>query len=274
MYKRVLMLAVCIVTAGICGFSTKDDSAEKAKLEKIEKLKEEYFKKHGARINFEIPIKKKEEKTTQIDIASLKKLDRKDVAEMQIFKLERNNGNFIQRYMTVPIEESSQIKAVLSLIKKAPKYEPKGRGLEGNDPDRILIIRMTDGTSLHIKYDSHLTQPFAGLDSRKLKEAMNALSSDENQFAIMKVKPDGSIDTTHMSTRAAHRSGILSGRHTTLAFRITAQGDLTLELTIGGDRKKTLMHGREIITYGGAAQFKTLNREDKYIAYLLKPTFY
>jgi len=274
MYKRVLLLAVCVVTAGICGWSSENDSEEKAKLEKLQKIKEEYFKKHGKHINFELPKPKKEKQTTPIDIASVKKLNPENITEMQIFKLETSNGNIIQRYMTIPIEENFQIKAVLSLIKKAPKYEPKGRWLDLNDPDRILIIRMTNGTSHHIKYNSHLTQPFAGLDSLKLKEALNALSSDENQFAIMKVEPDGSIDTIHISTRSAHRSGISSGRHTRLAFSITAQGDLTLELTIRGDRKNTLLRDRKIITYGGAVQFKTLNNEDKYIAYLLKPSFY
>jgi hypothetical protein len=273
--RAIVCLIFCFVAAGVSSILGETNADEKARLEKQQKMQEEYFKKHGEYKKIKLPAPVKAEAPTPIDIASLKKIAPKDIASMQIYRLERVDLKFIKKYLAIPFGEDSrqEIEAVMRLIKKAPKMIPaNSRQLDLNDPDRVLEIRLVDGATYEIRYNSHLNQPFAGLESRRLKEALYGLSCNSNKLAIMQVKSDKSIDVHHMQAILVQRSGISSNGIVTVAFNLTAEGNLVLNLKVrDSSRTRILVDGEQNIQYGGAVVFNPLGGKDTFIAYLLEP---
>ncbi|MBW8017013.1 MAG: hypothetical protein FVQ82_12575 [Planctomycetes bacterium] len=256
---------------------------DNARFEKQRKEQEAYFKKYGKYKKMKpfVPGKKviiapitPTTPTIPIDIAFLKKIAPKDIAIMRIYRLDWIEQEPVKRNLSKKFGTDSrqEIEGIISLIKKAPKMTSSSlQRFEVNPPDRFLVLRMVDGSAREIRYNSHLTQPFAGYQSRKLKEALCAISYNTNRMAIMKVKDDKSVDVTNMWFGSANPNGRTSNRIITIYLRLTAEGDLQLDLQVRDSSRKLLAKGKKIITYGGAAAFETREGEGKVIAYLLEP---
>jgi hypothetical protein len=268
----IVLLVLCFVAVGVCSGSDEMSARDKARLQKKRMVQEAYFKKHGKYKKMKPFAPEKKEVTTPIDIASLKEIQVKDIANMQIYRIDWIELKPVKNYLSKPFGEDSrrEIEAVIRLIKNAPKK--KSDRLELNPPDRALVVRLVNGTVREIRYDSHLKQPFVGLESRKLKEALCGLSHRHNKLAVMHLKNGTTIDVHHMQPILVHRSGYNSSRNHRIAFNLTAEGDLMLELRVRDkSRNPVRLDGEKKITYGGAAVFEVLDGDDKYIAYLLEP---
>jgi hypothetical protein len=274
MKKREILFLICCLSAVAVSMEPKPASDEEwARLEKIEKAQEAYFEKHGESKEMTLPVSAKVENPTPIDVGSLKKTSPEEIAEMQIYRIEWVDQKPVKRYLSIPFGKDSrqEIEAVMKLIKKAPKWTPSG--LEMNDPDRALVIRLTDGNAFEILYNSHLKHPFAGLDLRKLKEALYGLSCNSNKIAIMQIKGDKTIDVTHMSAQSVQRSGHSSNGIVTVALKLNGKGDLVLNLKIkDSSRNQILVDGQKAIQYGGAVVCDALAGDDTFVAYLFEPT--
>lgn len=268
MRKQAIILSIwCVAAAGIfaaLGETTAEDRRELAK-----RQKEAMLGKSGLKPPVE------EEAPRAIDIASLQKIDPESIATMQIYRLEWKGVESVRKYLSIPFGEDSrqEIDALMALIKKAPKAVLGSRG-EMDPPDRVLVIRLVEGPAAEILYNSKLDAPFADVQSRKLKEALYALSCNSNSLAIMQVKSDKTIDVKHTWAQSVQRSGVTASGGVTLALRLGAEGDLVLRLKVTDEsRTRIFVDGQKPIQYGRAVVFDTLDGDDMFIAYLLQPVF-
>ena len=75
-----------------------------------------------------------------------------------------------------------------------------------------------------------------------------------------------------MQAILVQRSGISSNGIVTVAFNLTVEGNLVLNLKVrDSSRTRILVEGKKNIQYGGAVVFNTLDGKDTFIAYLLEP---
>jgi hypothetical protein len=269
MKKQAIILSIwCVAAAGI--FAALGETAAEDGRELARRQKEAMLGKSGSKPPVE------EEAPRPIDIASLQEINPASIATMQIYRLEWIELKPVKKYLSIPFGDDSreEVNALMGLIKQAPKAGPPGERELMGDPDRALVIRLVEGPAVEILYSSHLREPFAGVESRKLKEALYALSCNSNSLAIMQVRSDKTIDVKHTRAQSVQRSGVTSSGRVTLALRLGAEGDLVLSLKVTDEsRVRIFVDGQKPIQYGGAVVFDTLDGDDMFIAYLLQPVF-
>jgi len=257
-------------------------SEERARMEKQRMMQEAYFEKHGEQKEIKQPSPAEVENPVSIDAESLKKIEADEIAEMQIYRLEWIDLKPVKRYCSIEFgkESRQEIEGVMKLVKEAPKWKPSM--LDLNTPDRTLVVRLKDGAVYEIRYNSHLSQPFAGLDSRKLKEALCGLSCNSNKIAILKIIDllnlgYKTVEVTHMVAQPVQKSGVSSNGIVTVALELTEEGDLVLDLKIKDSlRTQILVDSEKKIQFGGAAIYdgKKVSNDirEMFVAYLLEPS--
>ena len=269
MKKQAMVLSVCCMIAG--GISTAlVETTAADRLQSARRQKEALSGKSGAK------APSNEEAPRPIDIASLQKIDPENIATMQIYRVQWVDLKPVKNYLSTPFGEDSrqEINALMALIKQAPKAGPPGERELTGDPDRALVVRFVQGPAVEILYNCHLRDPFVGLQSRKLKEALYALSCNSNSLAIMQVSSDKTVQVKHTWAQSVQRSGVTSSGPVTVALRLVAEGDLLLSLKVTDEsRTRILLDGQKAIQYGGAVVFDTVDGDDMFIAYLLRPAF-
>jgi len=269
--RAMLLLICCVAAAGLFSAFGETSLDDKARLEKLQKAR---MAGKSYRLK---PVKEVEATPSLIDIGSLKKINPKTISTMQIYRVEWIDLKPVKKRLSIAFGEDSrrEIDALMGLIKQAPKAVRSDFGDEiRGDPDRALVVRLATGSAVEIHFSSHLDDPFAGLKSRKLKEALYGLSCNSNSIAIMRVNKDKAIDVRLTRAQSVQRSGVRSSRYFTLSLKLAADGSLILNLKVkGSSRKEILVDGKKTIQYGGAVVFDTLIGDDMFIAYLLEPVF-
>ena len=108
---------------------------------------------------------------------------------------------------------------------------------------------------IRIGYASGLTEPFAGLESRPLKDALHALSGGQHRITIIHLDDDKVERVIHTYAIAPHLGG-----HGTdwldAKLNLTPEKGLTLSLTIHTG-VEDLMKDEQPMRYGEAKVFKS-----------------
>jgi hypothetical protein len=186
-------------------------------------------------------------------VAMLRELEPADVVKMQIFKLVYDGGAYkkVRADLHFGIEGRQEVEAVLALVKAAEKYEPTGE--MDTMPDRVLVVQPEAGEPFEIRYSSGFDEPFGGVWSLALKEALHALSGGESRITIINVD-DGQVRRViHTSAVAPHRGGH-SSPTADAELHLTAEKGLTVWLKVrSGD--EVIMEGEQPMHYGEAKVF-------------------
>jgi len=187
-------------------------------------------------------------------VAMLRELAPDDVVKMQIFKLVYDKGAFkkARANLYFGLESRDELEAVLALVKAAKEYAPGGESLSMM-PDRVLVVQPEEGEPFEIPYHSAFHEPFGGVWSLALKEALHALSGGESRITIIYFHEGEVRRVIHTSAIAPHRGGH-STPTTDAELHLTAEKGLTVWLKVraGGE---VLMDDEQPMHYGEAKVF-------------------
>jgi len=187
-------------------------------------------------------------------VAMLRELAADDVVKMQICRLVYDKGGFkkARANLYFGLEGRDEVAAVLALVKAADKYEPHAESLSMM-PDRVLVVQPEDGEPFEIPYHSSFDEPFGGVWSRALKEALHALSGGESRITIVYLHEGEVRRVIHTSAIAPHRGGH-STPTTDAELHLTAGKGPTVWLKVrSGD--EVLMEDEQPMHYGEAKVF-------------------
>ena len=211
------------------------------------------------------------------DVEALRKMKPEEIVKMQIFATEYpKSGVDAQRTHTKrPLEISfggeaedrGAVTAVLALLAKGQPHKPSAMG-ELLREDRVLVVQPVEGEPIEFVYSSDLDAPFAGLDSRELKEALYALSGGRSNVTVTRMSGGQVQETLHEGLIAPHTGGVASQRMA-CELHLTPEKGLTLAIKIRqGD--EVLMQDEQPMHYGEAKTFVSKG-PDTWVVLLHRP---
>ena len=183
---------------------------------------------------------------------ALRAMSADEIESMQFFRLDREDGGFKKRFIGKPVSRTA-IRGILHLCRQAG--EPRRRSRERRKqlrPDYSLVVKPVKGGIFEIRYDSRVSAPFGGLESRELKEAIYAATVSGGYCTAIHFKGNKVVGTTRCAIRAGGRKH--GTEHYKVAMRIDERGRLILDLRIKRDGK-VIMQGRLPMRYGQAKVF-------------------
>ncbi len=146
------------------------------KFKTIEELKL-YIKNHESEIKQRLEGRKSLEQEIDRDTIKLKELEPTDVINIEISKMDFNNGQ-MRWVRQTPYKNPEIIKGFLSLCKKASNYEGSRSGSWFLDTNYILIVHLKNNETLEVPFFLSLTSPFGmKFESQELCEALCAMTN-------------------------------------------------------------------------------------------------
>ena len=242
MRRRLLVGLVCVVTISLCSGSPVFSGEGK-----IDKTK---TYPHG----------------TGKDLQALKA---EDVKVMQIFRLrlDGRTGTRKKAYARSPLQED-MVRSFLALCKAAQAARPpRGRArTRPVSPSHTMVVRLATGRTFEIPYNGDLDQPFGGLGSRPLKQALRATVRG-SRISIIHFHEGKVIGVIHFDVPEAG-AGSRASQTVSTSMRLDEQGRLVLALKTWKDRK-LLVDGTRNVQYGQATTFP--HKEVGHMIVLLHP---
>jgi hypothetical protein len=193
----------------------------------------------------------------QADVERLTRMHPDEIVKMQIVGLawDRDTAKTVRCGLPFGVGSRDELEAVLALIKAAPKHEPRAEMATEAYPDRALVVQPWHGEPFAIRYTSGLMEPFAGLESRGLKEALLALEGGQHRITIIHLVDDQIVHVVHTYAIAPHLGG-----HATdsvdAKLNLARERGLTLALTIHTG-VEDLMKDEQPMRYGEVKVFKS-----------------
>jgi len=201
--------------------------------------------------------------------ADLKSMEAKDIKSIQIFRLEwpqriidpRRKEEFARKQRaTRPLshdEDTQEMEGLLTLVRQAGTYKKPGKGLsyEPASPDRVLVVEPVEGEPFEILFSSYLHEPFGGVYSLELKEALYALADRSIPISIIHFDKGEVQRVIHESAIAPH-TGAGGSQTTKVEMHLTSEKGLTLYVR-ARDGKDVLMEDEKPLHYGEAKVFKS-----------------
>lgn len=200
----------------------------------------------------------------------LKTLHPDDIVKMQVLGLVEHEGTMKKVRCGRPfgLGSRNELEGLLALIKAAPAYEPHPEEMLSAVPDRALVVQPWQGEPFEIHYDSGFTTPFAGLGSRRLKEALHALSGGQHRITAVRLV-GGKVDrVVHTYAIAPHLGGH-STDYVNAELHLTPEQGLTLYLRLHMDLDDWALD-EQPMGFGEAKVFKS-DRFGTYVVVLDLP---
>jgi len=182
----------------------------------------------------------------------LMNLDANEIEVMEIFRLERDGGRVKKKPTHLPLERRL-VRALLRLCKTASKARPRRFG-EPYDPNRAMVVKPARGEAFQIKYNSRFSEPFGGLDSPQLKEALCALAGYGTRCSVIHFREGKVLDVTRCRVPAIAR-GSEASQTWSASMDLDQQGRMVLSLKIRRNGK-VLMEDAQPVRYGEATTFR------------------
>ncbi len=181
----------------------------------------------------------------------LMNLDATDIKAMEIFRLEEKDRGGLKKKPTHLPLEARLVRALLGLCKTASKARPRP---EPRNPDRAMVVTLAGGEIFEIRYSSSFSEPFGGLDSPQLKEALWALGGHGSRCSVIHFEEGKVLGVTHCRMPAVVRGGEAC-RAWSASMNLDEQGRIVLSLKIRRDRE-VIMEDAQPIRYGEATTFR------------------
>lgn len=172
----------------------------------------------------------------------LRKLVFADIQVMQIFRADPDGS---KGYVDPALGENT-IRGILALCQKAKPFKQHPLG-ESAGRDYVMVVQLRSGKSFEIEYNSILSQPFGGLHSRDLKEALYFVSRKGSQCSVIRFV-DGQV------TDVKHEWVGTYGHGLAVHMWLDAKGELVLRVEMSEEGKITMDH-RLPMHYGDAKVF-------------------
>jgi hypothetical protein len=157
------------------------------------------------------------------DVGKLRDMDPEQIVKIQIFAIEWPDHAVdprrphIKQYLEHPYsaeEHRNVVASLLALLGRAKPFVKPGGRYEPFTPDRVLVVQPVEGEPFEFLYSNEFKEPFAGLASPELKEALWAMSS-VSRVSIIRlldgkvqqtllqevIAPEGSVETATMRTQ-------------------------------------------------------------------------
>jgi len=146
------------------------------------------------------------------------------------------------------------IRAILALCKAAqPARPPRGRAAHrGFLPSQTMVVRLVTGRTFEIPYEGGFDQPFGGLESWLLKQALWACVWS-SRISIIHFHDGKVLEVTHFGVPAAG-AGSRASQTVSTSMRLDERGRLVLALKTWKDRKLVVDDARTV-QYGQATTF-------------------
>lgn len=181
----------------------------------------------------------------------LREVSRDAIDTMKLFELQKEDGKIVRKFIRPPLEPDI-VEVILLLVKEAnAKSVPGRKGESFYLPDRAMVVRLKQGEIIEVKYCSYLNAPFGQLESRPLKEALQALTAQFRGCAIHLVK-DEVTDVVNFD--APPVGGSSRTQAWGVSVKLTPKGELQLHLRIKKEGK-VVMTASKTIKYGEAKVF-------------------
>jgi hypothetical protein len=183
-----------------------------------------------------------------------------EIAKIQILRFEHlPSGEIERKYAGRPMEkgpeDTPEIGGLCALVAQADKYvRPPGLRRILGGPDYVLVVHPVTGAPFEIPYSSHLDEPFGGVHSRPLKEALYALAGGTIKVTIIQFDQGAVQEVFHTQAIAPHGGGVYSAR-TSVEMRLNADDGLTLYVKVR-EKKTTLMEDNQPLRFGDAEVYK------------------
>jgi len=150
---------------------------------------------------------------------------------VRMWRLMLNQKSLLSHHFGT--EGTGEIAALLALIAKATTPVPV-RTAAPLPPDRVLVVQPVKGEPFEFLYNASLHEPFAGVYSRELKEALYALSEPDIRMSLIELKGTQIHRTLNLSTIPAHRGGI-GGQDYFVSLCLAPEQGLLLRLKLKVD---------------------------------------
>lgn len=202
-------------------------------------------------------------------LEELQAMTAKDVKSMQVFNLTRQNKKEYREHAVTTARNAPQIEAFLRFLKTSKQYFiPHGVPLCPFPPDRVLVIEPATGAPFEFAYSDYLDEPFAGVHSLELKEALYALGGGNFPISVILLKEGQVNAVSHHAVIAPHRGGF-GGGNLAAELRLTPQVGISLWVKIGDDERPVVE--RDMPMHFGDAKVFASGNEGIYIVLLHKP---
>jgi len=214
------------------------------------------------------------------ELAALKAMAPADIVKMEIFAIDwpqrmiapgrKDLYKKVSSTFHFGTERRDELEVVLALIEQAPKYSlPAGVALEPMPPDRALVVQPVKGEPFEFLYSSALREPFAGVYSRELKEALYALSENTTGFSVIQLDGGKVTRTLNEWTCPPHRGGVAS-QILAVALHLSPEKGLTMSLKLRDEKGNILLESEQPVHYGEATVFPSPG-PGEFVVLLQKP---
>jgi len=158
----------------------------------------------------------------------LRKLAFADIQVMQIFRV---NPDGSKGYVDPPLSENT-IQGILALCKKAKPYQHPKKGIRSRC-DYVMVVQLKSGQSFEIRYSSILGEPFGGLYSKDLKEALYFVSRLGGRCSLINFVDGKVTDVKHTWVGS-------SGQGLSVKMWLNIKGELVLRVKMYEKGKNTI----------------------------------
>jgi hypothetical protein len=179
------------------------------------------------------------------DVGKFRDMDPEQIVKIQIFGIEwpdhvvAPGRPHVKQYLEKPFsteENRTMVASLLALLGRAKPWKPTRA--EAMRFDRVLVVQPVEGEPFEFLYSNEFTEPFAGLASPELKEALSAMSS-VSRVSIIRLQdgkvqqtllqeviaPEGSVNTATMRTqlKMTPANGLM------LAIKLRREGEVLVD---------------------------------------------
>ena len=193
------------------------------------------------------------------------------IRSVQVFGLTAEGKKEYREHAVTTERNSPQVEALLQAAKRARPFSiPRGVPRALCPPNRTLVVEPVNGEPFEFAYSDYLHEPFAGIYSLELKEALYALGGGDFPVTVIHLKDSQVKTVVHAGVIAPHRGGI-GGGNLSAELHLTPQAGISLWVKLS-DNGKLVMEGESPMHFGDAKVFAS-GEAGIYIVLLHKPQY-
>jgi hypothetical protein len=203
-------------------------------------------------------------------VAELQCMTAEDIRSLQVYDLDQEGKKHYREHAVTTERHKPQVAAFLQAFRNAKNFSiPRGVPRDPCPPDSVVVIEPVRGEPFEFSYSRYLHEPFAGMYSRELKEALYSLGGGNFPITIIHFRHGTVQRVFHENVIAPHRggtAGIFSAE-----LHLTPKNGLTVWVNIT-ENGRTVMEGEVPMHFGDAKVFPSTD-QGSYIVLLNKPQY-